>query len=74
MATWLAAHDGLLAYLVPQIHGEAGIAEPRFLADAVSPTEGWEDVIDRYLNDLADSVLLDAGDLIEQTANALPYV
>ncbi len=40
---------------------EVGIADPDFLAEQASPPEGWEDAVDRYLSDLADAVVLDAG-------------
>ena len=40
----------------------AGIDEPRFLADESTPSEGWEHVIDHFLGDLADAVVLGEGD------------
>jgi chromosome segregation protein len=36
-----------------------GVAEPRFLADVVSPVEGWEDGIDHFLGELSEAVLVD---------------
>ncbi len=51
--------------------GEVGLAEPRFLADHASPPKGWEDVIDRYLSDLADAVVLGAGDDAVELARRL---
>ncbi len=41
---------------------EVGIASPRFLAQEVTPVEGWEAGIDHFLGELADAVLLGAGD------------
>ncbi|MCP3962912.1 MAG: chromosome segregation protein SMC [bacterium] len=38
---------------------EAGVSEPRFLAEEASPLEGWEEVIDHFLGDLADAVVVD---------------
>ena len=42
--------------------GEIGIEGARFLADQASPPAGYEEVIDRYLSDLADAVVLGAED------------
>ncbi len=39
----------------------AGVAEPRFLAGEASPPAGWEEVVDHFLGDLADAVLLESG-------------
>ncbi len=37
---------------------KAGVDEPQFLADQAVPSEGWEAVIDHFLGDLADAVIL----------------
>ncbi|MEM7352259.1 MAG: AAA family ATPase, partial [Acidobacteriota bacterium] len=42
--------------------GKAGLAEPRFLAEAASPAEGFEDAVDHFLGELADAVVLGPDD------------
>ena len=46
--------------------GQIGLTEPRFLAEAATPLEGWESAIDLFLGELADAVVLgDADDGLE---------
>ena len=53
---------------------EIGIEEPRFLAEAVAPAEGWEEGIDHFLGDLTDAVLLDPGQNALELASALSHL
>ena len=56
---------------MPQAAESLAIDPPGFLAEQASPPEGWEDVVDRYLSDLADAVVLDAGDDAVELAGRL---
>ncbi|MEM7586860.1 MAG: chromosome segregation protein SMC [Acidobacteriota bacterium] len=53
---------------------QAGIEAPRFLADQVVPSEGWEDFIDHFLGDLADAVVLSEDDDAIALARSLAEV
>ena len=50
---------------------ELDVAEPQFLADVVDPVEGFEDVIDQFLGELAEAVLVEPHRSALELARAL---
>ncbi len=58
LVAWSEEHAEHRRLLVDKL-AALGVAEPRFLADAVAPVEGWEEAIDHFLGDLADAVLVE---------------